>query len=246
MLTATCDSSNTNIIRHSKTSDKSLVYMEQPKIFISVGGTATTQQEEFVKSIENRLRSENIIPNTVGRNKFSADSPLKTVKDLMDECSGILVIALERTYFEKGIEKRGGENESNLSITKFATCWNQIESAMAYVKGLPILVILEDGVRGEGLLEKGYDWYVMTMKPNSNSLATDEFNGVLSSWKNKVEQYNIDKQKNNSGKININPSELTIGELLYNLKPAQLWTSLAAIATLLVSIFVIGQHFPAK
>ena len=110
--------------------------MEQPKVFISVGGTATTQHEEFVRSIENRLRSENLSPNTVGRNKFSADSPLKAVKDLMDECSGVLVIALERTYFEKGIEKRGGEQESNLSITKFATPWNQIESAMAYAKGL--------------------------------------------------------------------------------------------------------------
>ena len=35
----------------------------------------------------------------------------------MNDCSGILVIALERTFFEKGIEKRGGAQEANLINT---------------------------------------------------------------------------------------------------------------------------------
>ncbi|UOE50759.1 hypothetical protein MTO98_06675 [Mucilaginibacter sp. SMC90] len=95
--------------------------MDQPKVFISVGGTTTPDQEAFVKYIEDRLRSENLVPNTIGRNTFSSDSPLKSIKDLMDECSGILVIALERTYFERGIEKRGSANETTLPATKFAT-----------------------------------------------------------------------------------------------------------------------------
>lgn len=218
--------------------------MEQKKVFISVGGSATSQQEDFIKMIEDRLRSENLVPSTVGRNNFSADSPLKAVKELMNECSGILVIALERTYFEKGIEKRGGANEKNLSETRYATPWNQIESGMAYVKGLPILVLLENGVKAEGLLEKGYDWYVMTLKPDQQSLGTPEFNGVLSSWKNKVQQYGVNKPKGNSSTIVT--SELTIGQLIYNMKPAQLWGVLAALIALMVSIFIIGQHFPAK
>lgn len=218
--------------------------MEQKKVFISVGGSATSQQEDFIKMIEDRLRSENLVPSTVGRNNFSAESPLRAVKELMNECSGILVIALERTYFEKGIEKRGGANEKNLSETRYATPWNQIESGMAYVKGLPILVILENGVKAEGLLERGYDWYVMTVKPDLQSLTTPEFNGVLSSWKNKVQLYGTNNAKANSSTIVT--SELTIGQLIYNMKPAQLWGVLAALIALMVSIFIIGQHFPAK
>lgn len=218
--------------------------MEQKKVFISVGGTANTQQEDFVRLIEDRLRSENLIPSTIGRNNFSADSPLKAVKDLMNECSGILVIALERTYFEKGKEKRGGTQETDLAQIKFATPWNQIESGMAYAKDLPILVILEEGIRAEGLLEKGYDWYVMKVALNQNSLTTQEFNGVLSSWKTKVENHSINLQAKASAKIN--PSEITVGELITNMKPSHLWSVLAAIAALMVAIFVIGQHFPAK
>ncbi|SEO73128.1 hypothetical protein SAMN05192574_111161 [Mucilaginibacter gossypiicola] len=220
--------------------------MDQPKVFISVGGTSTPQQEDFVKSIEDRLRSENLIPNTIGRNTFSSDSPLKSIKSLMDECSGILVIALERTYFESGIEKRGSVNEVTLSATKFATPWNQIESAIAYAKNLPILVIVEDGIRAEGLLEKGNDWYVMTAKLNQSSLSTVEFNGVLASWKNKVEALNIGKNDAAAQKKKVVPDELTIGDLVSNMKPAQLWGVLGAIIALMAAIFVIGQHFPAK
>jgi hypothetical protein len=219
--------------------------MESPKVFISVGGTANSQQEDFVKLIEDRLRSENLIPSTVGRNNFSADSPLKAVKELMNDCSGILVIGLERTFFEKGTEKRGGPQELNLTNTRLATPWNQIESGMAYVKELPILVILESGIRAEGLLEKGYDWYVMTVTLNQQALTSLEFNGVLSSWKKKVEQHYQDKSKA-IVPAKIIPSELTIGEIISNMKPAQLWGILVALVALMTGIFVIGQHFPAK
>ncbi|NMH26495.1 hypothetical protein [Flavobacterium silvaticum] len=217
--------------------------MEQKKVFISVGGTATTEQEDFVKLIEDRLRSENLIPSTVGRNNFTSDSPLKAVKELMNECSGILIIALERTYFENGIEKRGGSQETSLSQIKFSTPWNQIESGMAYAKGLPILVVLEKGLREEGLLERGYDWYIMRVLPNQQSLTTPEFNGVLASWKNKVEKYQLNKIKS---EVEINPGDLTVGKLISYMKPGQLWGVLAAIAALMIGIFVIGQHFPAK
>lgn len=217
--------------------------MENLKIFISVGGTSTIKQEDFVKSVENRLVSENLIPNTVGRNKFSAGAPLKAVKDLMDECSGLIVIALERTYFEVGMERRGSNRETVLNNIKYTTPWNQIEAGMGYVKGMPILVIIEDGIRIEGLLEKGYDWYVLTVVPNSDSLITNEFNGVLADWKEKVLNYN---QKKKSISTTIIPEELTIGQILNSMKASTLWAILAAIAGLMAFSFFIGQYFPQK
>jgi len=68
--------------------------MPELNVFISVGSTANDAQESFVRSIENRLRSEGLIPHTVGRNTFSSDSPLKTATALMDSCCGVVVIAL--------------------------------------------------------------------------------------------------------------------------------------------------------
>jgi len=212
--------------------------MEAKNVFISVGLPATQEQEDFVSAVESRLQSEGLIPNTVGRNKFSVDSPLKTINELMDNCCGVVIIALERTYFPEGVEKRGSVKESLLKETKYPTPWNQIESAMAYTKNLPLLVIVEEGLKSEGLLEKGYDWYVLSLKPVKESLLTPVFNGVLSSWKRKIELYNVQESKNK-----IDHATLTIGELIKNLKVSHLWSILAALIALVVCAFSLGQFF---
>ena len=208
--------------------------MNELNVFVSVGGTANKQQEAFVRAVEDRLRSEGLVPHTVGRNTFSSDSPLKTVVQLLDTCSGTVVIALERMYFPTGAEKRGGSKETPLTEIKLATPWNHIEAAMAYSRGHPLMVIVEQGIRSEGLLERGYDWYVQSMKVDPAALATTEFSGVLSSWKQKLTQRLPEPVAAKS------PTELTVGELVGSMKPSQLWSLLATIAALVAAAFALG------
>ena len=82
--------------------------MGDRNIFVSIGATSNEQQEVFVRAVEDRLRSEGLIPHTVGRNTFSSDAPLKKITELLDGCEGAVVIALERSFFPSGIDKRGG------------------------------------------------------------------------------------------------------------------------------------------
>lgn len=208
--------------------------MKELDVFVSVGGTSNEQQESFIRSLEDRLRSEGLIPHTVGRNTFSADAPLKTVTELMEKCSGTVVIALERTYFASGIEKRGGPKESTLTDIRLPTPWNQIEAAMSYARGLPLMVIVEAGLKSEGLLERGYDWYVQWVKPEASALNSIEFNGVLASWKQKM----IEAPKKVIEHKGI--TELTVAELLGSLKPAHLWSVLAALAAIVAGAFALG------
>ncbi|MEI9810933.1 MAG: hypothetical protein WDO16_25330 [Bacteroidota bacterium] len=58
--------------------------------------------------------------------------------------------------------------------TKYPTPWNQIEAAMAYTKGHPLMLIIEKGLKSEGLLEKGNDWYVLWANPDISVLTTLE------------------------------------------------------------------------
>jgi hypothetical protein len=208
--------------------------MNDLKVFVSVGGTANEQQEAFVRAVEDRLRSEGLVPHTVGRNTFSSDAPLKTVTELLDKCSGTVVIALERMYFDSGIEKRGGPKESPLVNIRLPTPWNQIEAAMAYSRGHPLMVIVESGLKSEGLLERGNDWYVQWVDPNAAALSTTEFNGVLASWKQKMLQ--PPKQLSKS-KV---PSEFTVSELIGGLKASQLWSVLGALVLLVGGAFALG------
>lgn len=203
-------------------------------VFVSVGGTANAEQEAFVRAVEDRLRSEGLVPHTVGRNTFSSDAPLKTVTELIDKCSGTVVIALERSYFATGFEKRGGPEEAALSDVKLPTPWNHIEAAMSYARGLPLMVIVEAGLKSEGLLEHGYDWYVQWVKPEIGSLHSNEFNGVLASWKEKMSE---SPKRATPTKA---PSELTVAELIGGLKPVQLWSVLAALGAVVAGAFALG------
>jgi hypothetical protein len=219
---------------------------EERLIFVSVGGTATNDQEKFVCAVEDRLRSEGFIPHTVGRNTFSSDAPLKAVTELLKTCSGAVVIAFERSYFPSGISKRGGPKEAALSEVRLPTAWNQIEAAMAYSHGLPLMVIVEAGLSNAGLLERGYDWYVQEVKLETSSLASVEFNGVLASWKQKVLQRGSPVEAVAEGTGAKSPQELTVGELIGSLKPAQLWSVLVALAALVAGAFAVGAKLFGK
>lgn len=50
---------------------------------------------------------------------------------------------------------------------------------MAYVLGHPLLVIVENGSRNEGLLEAGFDWYVQYVDLESSVLSSKQFLGAL-------------------------------------------------------------------
>lgn len=208
--------------------------MSTLNVFVSVGGTCTAEQEEFVKAVEDRLRSEGLIPHTVGRNTFSVDTPLKTVTEYMDKCSGTVVIALERVYFPAGLERRGGSAETALVDVRLPTPWNQIEAAMAYSRNHPLLVIVENGLRSEGLLERGNDWYVQTVKPEAAALSTTEFNGVLASWKRKIQTSCA------SPAVTKSPTEMTVKELLGGLKTTQLWGVVSTLFALVAGSFALG------
>ena len=208
--------------------------MSELNVFVSVGGTATEQQEAFVRAVEDRLRSEGLVPHTVGRNTFSADAPLKTVTELIDKCTGAVVIALERSYFASGTEKHGGPKEIALSEVRLPTPWNQIEAAMAYARGLPLMVVVESGLKSEGLLERGNDWYVQWMKAEPAALNSNEFNGVLASWKQKM------IQTPKIASLSKPASDLTVVELIGSLKPSQLWSVLVALAALVAGAFALG------
>lgn len=210
--------------------------MTEKSIFVSVGGTANPRQETFVCAVEARLRSEGLIPCTVGRNTFSADAPLKGVVDLMHRCSGVVIIALERTYFPTGVERRGGNEETALSETKIATPWNQIEAAMAYMRGLPVLVLVEDGVRAEGLLAQSNEWYVQKVAVDAAALSTPLFNGVLASWKQKIATATV------TGGRSVDPEKLTVAQLLGLLKPAHLRASIATLAAVIGAAFAVGAQ----
>lgn len=173
-------------------------------VFISVGSTSKPEQEAFIQAVEQFLRDSGLNPRCVGRTDFSSVQPLKFIEQIMSQCSGTVVIALERIHIQDGLEKRGGEAEKLLSNVNMSTVWNQIEAGMAYLLGHPLLVIVERGLRKEGLLEPGYDWYIQSVDIDTSILHSREFAGVFADWKRRVDDFHA-----NGGKKKISSQAAT-------------------------------------
>lgn len=155
-------------------------------VFLSIGRIFTKEQEIFVSAIEDYLRENKLNPRALGRTDFSSQQPLKFIEEVMRECSGTVVIAFERFHIEHATEFRTGSNERQHQNIKIPSVWNQIEAGMAYVLNHPLLVIMEKGLKADGILEFGYDWYVQHVDIDPKVLEGREFIGVFEDWKQRV------------------------------------------------------------
>jgi hypothetical protein len=155
-------------------------------IFLSVGRPATKAQECFIVAVEQLLVERGLKPRTVGRTDFVTEKPIEKIMDVMRGCSGTIIIAFERLAFDHGVEFPNGRDATALAEVHLPTVWNQIEAAMAYTMGHPLLAIAESNLRNEGFLEDGYDWFIRWVKPTPESLVTAEFLAAFEKWKEKV------------------------------------------------------------
>lgn len=219
--------------------------MDRPKIFVSAGSPSNDAQEKFIQAIEQKLRDAGFEPQTVGRTRIAAEAPLKEIIRTIDEAVGAIIIAAERIYIKNGIERRGGEAEQTFGDVKLTTPWNQVEAGMAYCKGLPVFVVMEKGIRQEGLLEP-YDWIVLPIPfPFSrDTLDTTAFNDRFNAWKSKINEKQLLKADQTS--LKENPSapigEMTVGQIVASLKPVQLWTALSGGVVALAGAFALGAR----
>ena len=165
------------------------------KVFLSVGSSFNDDQEKFIKAIENYLEANDLIPQTVGRTYYSSLQPLKAVEELMQQCHGTIILALERSYLVAGFDKRDSPKQTKLDGFKLTTPWNQIEATIAYTQNHPLLVVVESGVKIEGLLERGYDWFVLEVDGYTVPVNDRQFVGVIADWKKRVLQFAEQKAK---------------------------------------------------
>lgn len=205
-----------------------------PKVFLSAGRTETPEQEQFVTAVIQSLQEEGF---EVVRALWSSEQPLKPIWRKMRESAGTVVLAFERFHSDVAIEFRGSRQERRLQDVAVPTVWNQIEAAMAYTLGHPLLVIVQEGLREEGLLEGRYDWYVLRVPLDPAALSQREFRGVFNDWKGRVVEARGRDADRPEGPAPVPaPETLTVGQLVAGLKPAQLWAVMAAIATALAAI----------
>nr|VFK22133.1 MAG: hypothetical protein BECKMB1821G_GA0114241_100165 [Candidatus Kentron sp. MB]VFK27749.1 MAG: hypothetical protein BECKMB1821I_GA0114274_100467 [Candidatus Kentron sp. MB]VFK74419.1 MAG: hypothetical protein BECKMB1821H_GA0114242_100467 [Candidatus Kentron sp. MB] len=159
-------------------------------VFLSYPKPHRYAQQKFVERLEEYLRMRGLEPRTLGVTDYDMDAPLKAIRRLMLESNGLITIAFRRSLItEVKIRANadiGEVEESQMRDVWLTSPYCQIEPAMAYQLGLPVLVLREAGVIQEGLLEKGaVSIYMPEFSLEEESvdyLMSHEWNALVGKW----------------------------------------------------------------
>ena len=163
-------------------------------VFLSYPKPCMSEQQAFVDEMCSYLDSRGFAPRTLGVTDYDLDAPLKAVRRLMLESNGVITVAFRRLYVESGAgnfrTNLGDRREFELRDCWLTSPWSQIEPAMAYQLGLPILILREQGVLAEGVLEKGIIGTYLPEFSVAGSpaayLTSAEWTALISKWEAQV------------------------------------------------------------
>ena len=133
--------------------------------------------------------SRGLEPRTLGVTDYDVAEPLTAIRRLMIESNGLLTVAFRRGYIEKGVGKPDSDiNEFNYPLSNqwITSPYCQIEPAMAFQLGIPILILREKGVMPEGILEKGVTGTYLPefdlKNPANQYLQSCEWQQLIGKW----------------------------------------------------------------
>ncbi len=159
-------------------------------IFLSYPKPFNNNQEDFINQIRIYLKKRGFEPRTLGVTDYDMEEPLVAIRRIMLESNGMLTVAFKRAIIEKGKGKPGsGASEYEIKDQWITSPWAQIEPAMAFQIGIPVLILRERGVIADGMLEKGVLGVYLPefdLEAKVNYLDTDEWNQIIGVWEGYV------------------------------------------------------------
>lgn len=163
-------------------------------VFLSYPQPYLERQKQFIDKIKEQLESRGFSTRTLGVTDYDTQAPLVAIRRLMLESNGLLTIAFRRAYIKEGTGKPKSDIndmvEYRISDKWLTSSYCQIEPAMAFQVGLPILVFREKGVIADGILEKGVVGTYMPEfdldKPLEEYFKSDEWNQLIGKWEGNV------------------------------------------------------------
>lgn len=120
------------------------------RVFASIQWQLNTEQRLMWDRVRSYL--EQSMLQIVTLDSTSRD-PFPHLREAMLSCQGMIVIAFERFRYTQGYEIGRVDAPTLHGGRRTSSVWNQVEAAMAYQAGLPLLILLESGLSPEGILD---------------------------------------------------------------------------------------------
>lgn len=121
-------------------------------VFVSVQRLRDPRQAAFLAGVERLLQRWGLAWITLDQTEDASPDSLPEIREALLACQGALVIAYERWRTDVVAEYPDTPSAASREAHRLPTVWNQIEAAMAYQAGLPLLILTELGLHEQGML----------------------------------------------------------------------------------------------
>lgn len=142
--------------------------------------TLNVLQQQFIIRLIQEIQRELFFPRTLPRTEAYPESILTNVRRMILSCYGLVAANLRLTEVQVIGSNMPGPVTPD--IFWLGSAFSQIEPAMAYQYGLPLLLIFEKGIRQEGIYAFGIaPFTILTWNSEAPNPIDSFFNSVI--WK---------------------------------------------------------------
>lgn len=158
-------------------------------VFLSHPSRLNEIQQQFVDEIIRQIRNELLFPRTLPETEQYPETPLTNIRRMILSSYGMVALNLR--------QRRVNLIENNLKQPLSGSVWEgspfaQIEPAMAYQYGLPLLLIRETGVEQNGIWSFGIapvlilEWDSTVPNPIEAFFRRNDWKSILQNWEGHV------------------------------------------------------------
>lgn len=160
------------------------VFLSHPSV-----GSLNETQLGFLLRLIREIRKELLFPRTLPRTEAYPESILTNVRRMILSSYG-LVAANLRLLEVQTVDTNGAASVPSPSTFWLGSAFAQIEPAMAYQRGLPMLLIIEKGIRPEGVYSFGIAPFTIltwdSSKPLDDFFNSVQWREILQNWSSEV------------------------------------------------------------
>jgi hypothetical protein len=131
-------------------------------VFISTITPHTQRQEYFLEILMSRLREIGFQPKRLVTTIFDKNDPIAKVRKSIEACRGAIIVGLERSHAYFLRDKEGTEKQLEETHRKYTSGWLHLEAGIANALGLPVFVICEKDICGDGIFDREWNTYPVT------------------------------------------------------------------------------------
>lgn len=161
-------------------------------IFVSRLGLMDSRQEFHYNSILNYISDKFKVKFvSLDRTEYRKYGQLSMIHDNMSKCSGVIVFAFSHVSVKEGVicQNLKAPYRQEMKDCSYSSPWLQIETAFAKSLNLPTLIVMEDGVRDDGIWDDfivKYNTDLMKFTHKGTLEGQEQDKAIIETWYNKV------------------------------------------------------------